>query len=331
MRSSRILSVGRHLPSRVVTNDDLAELLDTNDAWIRQRTGIRERRWVTPADGGPADLAAHACREAMSRAGLTAADIDLVIFATLTPDRTFPGSGCLLLPLIGCETTPALDIRNQCTGFLYGLSVADQFVRTGAAEHVLVVGSEVHSTGLDLSPAGRDVSVLFGDGAGAAIVGPGTEDRRIHRTVLHADGTHADLLTTTHPGSRQHPRLTQAHVEAGLHFPRMNGRKVFRMACERVPEAVDELLSAEGTTLRDIDLMVPHQANQRINTLLGERLGLPPEAVFHNIATLGNTTAASIPLALYDAVSQGRLTEGSRVLLTAFGAGATWGASLLTW
>ncbi len=331
MRSSRILSLGRHLPSRVVTNDELGELLDTTDAWIRKRTGIRERRWVVPEDGGPADLAAPACREALDRAGLTPSDVDLVLFATLTPDRTFPGSGCLLLPLIGCEGTPALDIRNQCTGFLYALSVADQFVRTGAADHVLVVGSEVHSTGLDLSDAGRHVAVLFGDGAAAAVVGPGTPSRRIHGTVLHADGTHADVLTTTHPGSRHHPRLTAAHLEAGLHFPRMDGRRVFRMACEKVPDVVHELLQLEGACLDDVDLLVPHQANQRINAMVGERLGLSPDKVFHDIATLGNTTAASIPLALYDAEAQGLLTPGSRILLTAFGAGLTWGASLLTW
>jgi 3-oxoacyl-[acyl-carrier-protein] synthase III len=330
VRGSRILGLGHHLPDNVVTNDDLAKLMDTSDEWITQRSGIRERRWVV-GDVGATDLAEVAARQALDEAGLRPQDIDLVIFATLSPDLNFPGSSCLLQARLGVPGTATLDIRNQCTGFVYGLSIADQFIRTGAMNHVLLVGAEIHSTGLDQTTRGRDVTVLFGDGAGAAVVGPAEGDRRIIDSRLHADGSLAEILMVEAPASRKNPRLTEKMLADGLHYPKMEGRLVFKHAVERLPQVVGEVLGAHGYGFDDIDMLIPHQANLRINEMAARLMKLDAGRVFNNIHKYGNTTAASIPIALHEAVQEGRIEEGDLVVLAAFGAGLTWGANLIRW
>lgn len=330
MRGARILGMGHYVPERVVTNDDLSKFLTTNDEWIVQRTGIRERRWVE-GDVGATDLAEPAARQALAEAGLEPSDIDLVVFATLSPDLNFPGSSCLLQDRLGMNGNGTLDIRNQCTGFVYGLSIADAYIRSGLANHVLVVGSEVHSSGLEMNDRGRDVTVIFGDGAGAAVVGPSDDEHRILDHRLHADGAHAEILKVEVPASRLNPRVTPEMLAEGRHFPYMEGRKVFKLAVELLPRVINELLEANSLSLSDVNLLVPHQANLRINQMVARRLGLREDQVFNNIQKYGNTTAASIPIALHEAAQAGRVNSGDLVVLAALGAGMTWGASLIRW
>ncbi len=322
--------MGHFLPPRVVKNDELTAFMETSDEWIVQRTGIRERRWVE-GDVGASELGEHAARQALAEAGLEPADIDLVIFATLSPDLNFPGSGCLLGARLGIPGVAALDIRNQCTGFLYGLATADAYVRSRLAKNVLVVGGEVHSTGLDMSTRGRDVSVLFGDGAGAAVVSLSESESGLLDHELHADGRYAEILMVEAPASRLNPRLTPQMLEEGRHYPRMDGKAVFKHAVEKLPQVVHSVLRRNGLQLDDIALLVPHQANMRINELVARNLGLPTERVVHNIQKYGNTTAGSIPIALHEAVLEGRVKPGDLVLLAALGAGLTWGATLMRW
>ncbi len=331
MRGSRIAGLGHFVPERVVTNADLAEQMETSDDWIRQRTGIEERRWVE-GNVGASDLALPAAQQALAEAGVAASDLDMIVFATLSPDINFPGSSCLLQAKLGVPGIATLDIRNQCTGFVYSLAVADQFIRTGMMQRILVVGSEVHSSGLDISTRGRDVAVLFGDGAGAAVV-TATDDpqRRILGHKLHADGSQHDILMVRAPASAQNPRLTHEMLDNGDHFPKMNGRSVFRAAATRFPEVIVEVLAEHGYTPDDINLLIPHQANLRISELVARSLNLGPDRVFNNIQRYGNTTAASIPIALHEAAQAGRISEGDLVVLAAFGAGLTWGATLLRW
>lgn len=333
MRRSHILGVGHCVPDRVVTNQDLTRLMDTSDEWIQQRTGIRERRF---SDGctGATDMGAVAAQEAVARAAIPLTAIDCIIFATLSPDIDMPGSAFLLQDKLGLTGIPAFDVRTQCTGFLYSLAVADQFVKTGTYEYVLIVGAEVHSTGLDLSTRGRDVAVIFGDGAGAVVVGPSPDDQRgILSTHLHAEGKYAEKLWIEAPGSRLRPRVTEEMITGpeGRIFPRMEGRYVFRHAVTRMPEVIREALDANGLTIADLDLLVPHQANLRINQMVAMEFGLREEQVVNNIERYGNTTAASIPLALYEALRDGRVQPGMLVCLAGFGAGFTWGAALLRW
>jgi 3-oxoacyl-[acyl-carrier-protein] synthase-3 len=330
MLGSRIAGMGRCLPDRVVTNDELRQHMDTSDEWIQQRSGIRERRWV---DGnvGASELGERAARQALAAAGLGPADVDLILFATLSPDLNFPGSGCLLQARLGIPGVPAMDIRNQCTGFLYGLTTADAYIRSGLARTVLVVGAEVHSTGLDLSTRGRDVTVLFGDGAGAAVVVRTEGERRILDSELHADGRFAEILMVEAPASRLMPRLSPQMLDEGRHYPKMDGKAVFKHAVERLPEVIRSLLARNGLSLDDVALLVPHQANMRINELVARNLGFPAERIVHNIQRYGNTTAASIPIALHEAAEEGRVHEGDLVVLAAFGAGLTWGATLVRW
>lgn len=331
MRSA-ILGVGHHVPSKVVTNDDLSRLMPTTDEWIQQRTGIKERRFIE-ADGiGASDLAVPAVHMALERAGRKVSDVDMIIFATLSPDHNFPGSGCFLGEKLGLPGVPALDVRNQCSGFLYGLSVADAWVRVGMYKNILVVGAEVHSTGIELNERGRDVAVLFGDGAGAALVGQSpSNERGLLSLHLHADGTGAKDLWLPAPASKHIPRLTHEMLERGEHFPKMNGKQVFRWATEKMPEVSREALATAGMDIGAIDLFVPHQANMRINQYVADKLGLPQEKVVHNIQKYGNTTAATIPIGLSESVAEGRIKEGSNVLLAAFGSGYTWGAAVLKW
>ncbi|HEX7407560.1 MAG TPA: beta-ketoacyl-ACP synthase III [Candidatus Binatia bacterium] len=333
MRNSRILAVGHHLPARVVTNADLTAVMDTTDAWIQQRTGIRERHY-SEGSTGAADMGAEAARQALQRAGLAAQDIDCIIFATLSPDVDMPASACLLQHRLGIGGMPAFDVRNQCSGFLYGLAIADKFIKTGTYDHVLLVGAEVHSTGIDLTTRGREVAVIFGDGAGAVVLGPETNAQRgILSTHLHAEGRFADKLWLECPASRLRPRLTEEMItgaEARM-FPKMEGRYVFRHAVTRFPEVIREALDAHGLSPQDLSLLIPHQANLRISQLVAMGLELPEDKVFNNIDRYGNTTAGSIPIALYEALEAGRVHDGDLVCLAAFGAGFTWASALIRW
>lgn len=329
---STILGVGHYTPSRVVTNADLAKLMTTSDEWIVQRTGIRERRYIEHSGIGASDLAVPAAKMALEQAALEANDIDAIIFATLSPDFNFPGSGCFLGQKLGLPGVPALDVRNQCSGFLYGLSVADAWVRAGVYERILLVGAEVHSTGLDLTDRGRDVAVLFGDGAGAAIIGPATgPDQGLKSLLLHADGSGAKDLWTEIPASAYAPtRVTKEQLDEGRQFPQMVGKQVFRWATEKMPEVARKAMEKAGVTAEQIDLFVPHQANLRINQLVGAKLGIPEAKTVANIEKYGNTTAATIPLGLSEAWREGRCQRGSNVLMAAFGSGYTWAGAVIT-
>lgn len=331
MRSA-ILGVGHYVPSKVVTNNDLAQLMPTSDEWIQQRTGIKERRFIEEDGIGASDLAVPAVKMALERAGRSVSDVDMIIFATLSPDHFFPGSGCFLGDKLGLPGVPAIDIRNQCSGFLYGLSVADAWVRTGTYKNILVVGAEVHSTGVEFTERGRDVAVLFGDGAGAALVGPSTSDSRGLLSIsLHADGSGAKDLWIPAPASKHIPRITHEMLDRGDQYPKMNGKQVFRWATEKMLEVSREVLQKAELGVEQVDLLVPHQANMRINQFVADKLGLPEEKVVHNIQRYGNTTAATIPIGLSESWAEGKLKEGANVLMAAFGSGFTWGAAVLRW
>lgn len=332
MRRTVIRSTGKYLPPRVVTNDDMTQWMDTSDEWIQQRTGIEQRHWIPEEGGvGASDLGLGAAKIALERAGWQAEDLDLIIFATLSPDLNFPGSGCLLQNKLGLSDTPALDIRQQCTGFLYGLEVADAYIRSGLAAKILFVGGEVHSTGLDISTRGRDVSVIFGDGAAAAcITGLETDsDVGVLAHQLHADGAFAESLMVEAPASREMPRFTEEMFAAGRHYPTMDGKAIFKLAVRRLPEVTVKVLQKAGVALEDVTLFIPHQANLRINQFYAKAMELPQEKVFNNIQKYGNTTAATIPLALDEAKEQGLLGKpGDVVVFLGLGAGLTWGASV---
>jgi 3-oxoacyl-[acyl-carrier-protein] synthase-3 len=333
LANARIVGLGRHLPEKVVTNEDLTHLMDTTDEWIQQRTGIRERRYVE-GETGAADLGAAAAREALDRAGLKADQIDLILFATLSPDYDFPASACVLSRLLGVAGTPALDVRNQCSGFVYGLAIADAFIKTGRARHVLLVGGEVHSTGIDLTTRGRDVAVIFGDGAAAAVLAAERDPQRgLLSTHLHAEGKYAEKLWLEAATSRARPRLTREMLEGSKPriFPYMDGKYVFKHAVTRFSEVIGEALAANGYSVKDLDLLIPHQANLRISQLVAMGFELGEDRVFNNIERYGNTTATSIPLALYEAEEEGRVKPGSLVCLAAFGAGFTWASALIRW
>lgn len=324
-RRAAILGSGHYVPTKVVTNDDLAQIMPTTNEWIVQRTGIRERRFIEESGIGASDLALPAARMACEQAGRDVKDIDAVLFATLSPDHNFPGSGCLLIHKLGLPGVPALDVRNQCSGFLYSLSVAEAWIRGGVYKNVLVVGSEVHSTGLEFSERGREVTVLFGDGAGAVLVGEATRPGQGVRSLeLHADGAGAYDLWLEAPASKCIPRLTPEMLEQGKHYPAMNGKQVFRWATEKMPEVALSVVRKAEMTIGDVDLFVPHQANMRINQMVAAKLGIPDEKVVHNIERYGNTTAATIPIGISESWREGKIREGSRVLMVAFGAGFTW-------
>jgi 3-oxoacyl-[acyl-carrier-protein] synthase-3 len=330
MRGARILGTGRALPPRVVTNADLMKSMDTTEEWIVQRTGVRERRFVDPGTG-TADLGTEAAKVAIARSGIAMEKIDFIVFATVSPDWFFPGGGVFVQEKLGLPTIGALDVRTQCTGFLYGLSVAEAYVKGGFYDHVLVIGSEVQSTGLDLSTAGRDISVIFGDGAGAAVVGPAEPGKGILSSHLHAEGKYAKELMLEAPASIEHPRLSHEMLDAGRHYPKMNGRYVFTHAVRRFPEVIREALAANGLSMGDLSLVIPHQANLRITQAVAAALQVPGEKVFSNVEKYGNTTAASIPIALDECVEQGKIREGDLVCLAAFGSGFTWASTLLRW
>jgi 3-oxoacyl-[acyl-carrier-protein] synthase-3 len=330
MARTRIAGIGFFVPPRVVTNHDLEKLMDTSDEWIVERTGIRERHFVD-ADTGSSDLGIEAARRALADAGRAPADVDFVIFATSTPDWMVPGNAVIVQEKLGLANVGALDVRNACSGFMYALSVADAYVRTGLYRCVLVIGAEVQSTALDFSTAGRDMAVLFGDGAGAVVVEPGDDSSGILSWALHSEGASARELWCEAPSSRLVGRITPAMIDEGRHFPKMNGRQVFKSATIRFPEVIHEVLAGAGHTLDEVALVVPHQANQRIGDAVAQRLGLPPGKVFQNIQRYGNTTAASIPIALAEAREAGLVKRGDLVVLAAFGAGFAWGACAIRW
>ncbi len=326
---SRILGMGAYVPANVVTNHDLAVMMETTHEWIVERTGIVERRWVLPGEGG-AEMATHASKQALERAGLTVKDIDLIIYATLSPDHGFPGTAVFVQRMLGIKDIPCLDIRQQCTGFVYGLSIADAFVRSGQYKTVLLIGAEVHSTGLDKTTRGRDVTVLFGDGAGAAVIGRAVDDKQmILSTHLHADGADAEMLWLEYPASREHPRITEEAMLAGKHYPSMNGKRVFKHAVAKLPAVLMEAMITNNVQLKDIDMLIPHQANLRINQMVAHMIGMPPEKTHNNIQKYGNTTAASIPICMNEAIELGKIKRGDLVAIIAFGAGLTWGSCLV--
>ncbi len=333
MNYSTITGLGYYVPETIVTNDDLAQVMATSDAWIRERTGIQQRRYFTPGKDTNASMASAASRMAIDRAGLTATDVDLIVFATITPDYYFPGSAFLMQRELGLEGIGVIDIRNQCSGFVYALSIADQFIKTGMYKTILVVGSEVQSSLLNKTTEGRGVAVIFGDGAGAAIL-QATEDpeHRILSTHLHADGRYAEDLYVKEPGSsRSGFWVDTERVDAGGFNVTMNGSAVFKHAVVRFMEVINESLAANGYTADDLSLLVPHQANIRITEYVKQQMNLPDEKVFSNIQLYGNTTAASIPIALTEAFDQGLVQPGSLVCLAAFGSGFTWASALIKW
>lgn len=350
MFNSKIAGIGYYVPERVVTNDDLSKIMETNDAWIQERTGIKERRYAVKHEETTTTLGVKAAEIAIERAGITKDDVDFIIFATLSPDYYFPGCGVLVQREMKMKQIGALDIRNQCSGFIYGLSIADQFVKTGMYKNVLLIGAEMHSCGLDFTTRGRNVSVIFGDGAGAVVIQPTTEEGKgILTTHLHSDGECAEKLAYINPGCHgatflpelmeeyeNEPEfgglfLTPKMMEKGNIYPNMDGPLVFKWAVSKFPEVIQEALAKCGYTAQDIDMFIPHQANLRISQFVQSMLGLPDEKVHNNIQKYGNTTAASIPIALCEAWEMGRVKEGDLVCLAAFGAGFTWGSALIRW
>ncbi|MBL1407991.1 3-oxoacyl-ACP synthase III family protein [Sphingobacterium faecale] len=348
MFQSKIAGLGHYVPKNVYTNNDLTRFMDTTDEWIQERTGIKERRYADRLEETTTSMAIEAAKIAIERAKTTAKDIDFIIFATLSPDYYFPGCGVLLQREMGMGEIGALDIRNQCSGFVYALSIADQFIKTGMYKNILVVGSEKHSFALDFSTRGRAVSVIFGDGAGAAILQPTTETGKgILSTHLHSDGADAEKLAMYYPGAsggkglENRPEwpdqelggmfVTPKMLEDGSAFPYMDGQAVFKKAVVKFPEVIGEALAKNELTPADIDLLVPHQANLRISQFVQKTLGLADDKVFNNIQKYGNTTAASVPIALSEAWEEGRIKEGDLVCLAAFGAGFTWGSALIRW
>ncbi|WP_274475957.1 3-oxoacyl-ACP synthase III family protein [Mangrovimonas aestuarii] len=336
MYNSRIIGLGAYVPDNVVTNEDLTKLMDTSDEWIQERTGIKERRWVKP--GGQdttSTMGVKAAKIAIERAGIDKDDIDFIIFATLSPDYYFPGPGVQVQRDLGIKTVGALDVRNQCSGFVYGLSVADQFIKTGMYKNVLVIGSEVHSHGLDKTTRGRGVSVIFGDGAGAAVVAREEDNTKgILSTHLHSEGEHAEELALIAPGMGKRwvtDIIEENNPDDESYLPYMNGQYVFKNAVVRFSEVIMEGLNTNNLTPQDINLLVPHQANLRISQFIQNKFKLRDDQVFNNIMSYGNTTAASIPIALTEAWEQGKVKKGDVVVLAAFGSGFTWGSAVIKW
>ena len=332
MRRARIAGTGMYVPPRVVTNHDLAQLMDTSDERIHQRSGIRERRHVD-AGVGPADLALEASRSALAAAQVEPEDLDVILVASLSPHHDFPGTSAFLQDRLGIGGCTAMDVRAQCSGFLYALQVGALYIGSGQYDRALVCGTEVHSTGLEFATRGRDTAVLFGDGAGAVVLEPSDDrERGILSVHTHTEGKYAKKLWVEAPGSSMYPeRISVEMLEAGRQYPVMDGRFVFKHAVTRMPEAVNEALAANKCQIEDVDLVLFHQANLRINQFVAKELGIPPELTYNNTETYGNCSAASIPMCLDECVRSGRLSEGDLVVMAAFGSGFTWGSALLRW
>jgi 3-oxoacyl-[acyl-carrier-protein] synthase III len=356
MLRSKIAGIGMYVPEKIVTNDDLSQVMETTDEWVQERTGIKERRYAKKHEETTTTMGARAAEIAIQRAGIQKEDIDFIVFATLSPDYYFPGCGVLVQRELGIahKEMGALDIRNQCSGFIYALSIADQFVKTGMYKNVLVIGSEMHSMGLDFTTRGRNVTVIFGDGAGAIVVQPTEkENQGIMTTKLHSNGTDAEKLAYINPGSHGGYHLnkfganidfdfppadtlgglfvTQGMMDNAQLYPNMEGQAVFKTAVVKFPEVIMEALNTEGLTPQDIDMLIPHQANLRISQFVQKTLKLRDDQVWNNIQKYGNTTAASVPIALCEAWEAGKIKEGDLVCLAAFGSGFTWGSALLRW
>ncbi len=349
MPASKIAGVGMYVPANVFTNEDLKKYMDTSDEWIQERTGIKERRYAHRTEETTTTMAVEAAKIAIERAGTTAQDIDFIIFATLSPDYYFPGCGVLVQRAMKMKEIGALDIRNQCSGFVYALSVADQFIKTGMYKNILVIGSEKHSFGLDFTTRGRNISVIFGDGAGAVVLQPTTDiGKGILSTHLHSDGNSAEILAMYNPGTHANywmednvanfddaemgqMFMSHAMIDDAQNFPNMDGPSVFKKAVVKFPEVIVESLTANGLATKDINLLIPHQANLRIAQFVQQKLQLTDEQVYNNIQHYGNTTAASVPIALCEAWEKGKIKEGDLVCLAAFGSGFTWASALLRW
>ena len=330
MRKTKISGIGYYVPERIVTNKDLEKFMDTNDEWIITRTGIHERRWVDSGTG-TSDLAVKATEKALTMARVSAKDIDLIIFATLTSDYNFPGSAVQVQDKMGMDTIGAFDIKAACSAFVYGLSIGDQYVKTGQADNVLVIGAEIQSTGIDLSTKGRDMAVLFGDGAGAAVLQPSNDSSEILSTHIHSQGKYLKELWLEVPTSIESPCLTKEMIDEGRHYPQMNGREVFRNAITRFPEVIKEALTKNNLDVDDVNIFIPHQANLRITQSVAKRLGVGMDRMYSNIERYGNTTGASIPIALAEAHQAGRIKKGDIVILAAFGSGFTWASAAIRW
>jgi 3-oxoacyl-[acyl-carrier-protein] synthase-3 len=349
MPLSKIAGIGMYVPSNVVTNNDLTKYMETNDEWIQERTGIKERRYAHRTEETTTTMGVEAAKIAIERAGITAQDIDFIIFATLSPDYYFPGCGVLVQRAMQMKEVGALDVRNQCSGFVYALSVADQFIKTGMYKNILVIGSEKHSFGLDFSTRGRNVSVIFGDGAGAVVLQPTEkEGQGILSTHLHSDGESAEILAMYNPGSHANhwgtkdyasfddaeiSQMFMSHqmIDNAQNFPYMDGPAVFKKAVVKFPEVIMESLHKNGYESTDINMLIPHQANLRISQFVQQKLKLQDHQVYNNIMNYGNTTAASIPIALCEAWEKGMIKEGDLVCLAAFGSGFTWASALMKW
>ncbi|WNM18969.1 3-oxoacyl-ACP synthase III family protein [Flavobacterium capsici] len=335
MFHSKIAGLGFYVPENIVTNDDLSKLMDTNDAWIQERTGIQERRHVVRGEDTTTSMGVKAAKIAIERSGVSKDDIDFIVFATLSPDYYFPGPGVLVQKELGLKTVGALDVRNQCSGFVYALSVADQYIKTGMYKNILVIGSEVHSTGLDMTDRGRGVSVIFGDGAGAAVLSREEDlSKGILSTHLHSEGQHAEELVLIAPGMGKRwvtDIIAENNPDDESYFPYMNGQFVFKNAVVRFSEVIMEGLEANNLQVSDIDMLIPHQANLRIAQFIQQKFKLTDDQVYNNIQKYGNTTAASIPIALTEAWEKGKIKEGDVVVLAAFGSGFTWASAIIKW
>jgi 3-oxoacyl-[acyl-carrier-protein] synthase-3 len=348
MLRTRIAGIGMYVPKNVVTNHDLTLVMETSDEWIQERTGIKERHYATRFEETTTTMGVAAAKIAMERAAVSQNDIDFIIFTTISPDYYFPGCGVLAQRELGIKEIGALDIRNQCSGFIYALSVADQFIKTGMYKNILLMAAELHSYGLDFSTRGRNVSVIFGDGAGAVVLQPTEEDRGILSTHLHSDGSEAEMLSMINPGfhagkfvPEKRPArpeqpygglfITKELIEKDDVYPYMDGPAVFKKAIIKFPEVIMEALTANNLQLSDLKLMIPHQANLRISQMVQHKLNLRDDQVYNNIQKYGNTTAASIPIALCEAWEMGKIKDNDLICLAAFGSGFTWGSALLKW
>ena len=335
MYQSKIAGLGKYVPENVVTNEDLSKMMDTNDSWIQERTGIKERRHIKKGDGNTtASMGAKAANIALERANISKDDIDLIVFATLSPDYYFPGCGVQIQEILDIHTCPALDVRNQCSGFIYGLSVADQFIKTGMYKNILLIGSENHSGGLDFTTRGRSVSVIFGDGAGAVVLTRSDHNGQgILSTHLHSEGKHALELSLKGPSTNHWvPEIIEENPQEDIpYYPYMNGQFVFKNAVVRFSEVIMEGLKANGLDVKDIDMLIPHQANLRISQFIQQKFKLRDDQVYNNIQRYGNTTAASIPIALTEAWEEGKIKEGDTIVLAAFGSGFTWASAVIEW
>lgn len=333
MPQTKIAGIGHYVPENVVKNTDLEMVMNTSDEWIRERTGIEKRRWVPQdSEDTPSVMGTKAARKAIEDAGIVPTDIDFIVFATLSPDYYFPGPGVLVQEQLGLAEIGALDVRNQCSGFIYGLSVADQFIRTGTYQNILLIGSELHSAGLDKSTRGRNVSVIFGDGAGAVVLQPTEEkDQGLLNSALHSEGKHARELALISPNTSHwvDKIMEENDPEDTSYYPYMNGNFVFKQAVTRFQEVIHEVLDREGYSPKDLDLLIPHQANLRISQYIQKKMQLREDQVYNNIQRYGNTTAASIPIALSEARMEGKIKRGQLLCLASFGSGFTWGASLI--